>query len=370
MLLIGQQNGDFMNIDTQLIKLYDKKIKQVFVYITSRCQLQCRQCLYKPLLCSKSTDIDFEILQELLSVFKSFGAYKVSFLGGEPTLYHDFKSNKIFTDVLQLCNKIGYKYVRFDTNGQFLPDFLEQKNLTYADEITFSLDGFDRETNDVVRGTGSFDKCLSNIITAVNHGYKVQITMCVHSSVCQSVETGIKNIEKMILFAASLGVSAINFHPILKVGIARDSWIDNTDISPDTWTMVYRAIQEKNCNNEYPISVRLPMRFVEKNTYEQNPDKFSYCPLQLAERVLVMPDGTIKVCAFTIGTPYHIANYDKFNLTLFTGEYSEFSLSKKHIDKKTHCFFQNLNTDGFVPLCMSFKPYQKEIVWNELISGV
>ena len=359
-----------MNIDSQFLKLYDEKIKQVFVYITSRCQLHCRQCLYKPLLCSESIDIDFNILQELLTVFKSLGAYKVSFLGGEPTLYHDSKNSKIFTDVLQLCKTIGYKYVRFDTNGQFLPNFLEQQKLIYADEITFSLDGFDRDTNDVVRGTGSFDKCLSNIINAVNHGYKVQITMCVHRSVCQSVEVGIKNIEKMILFAASLGVSSINFHPILKVGIARDNWIDNTDISPEVWTMVYRAIQKKNSNCEYPISVRLPMRFVEKNLYEQNADKFSYCPLKLAERALVMPDGTIKVCAFTIGTPYHIANYDKSNLTLFTGEYSEFYLSKKIVDAKSHCFFQKLNTNGFMPLCMSFKPYQKEIVWNELISEV
>lgn len=357
-----------MNIDNQLVNFYDKKIKQVFVYITSRCQLQCKQCLYKPLLCSESTDIDFEILHELLTVFKSFGAYKVSFLGGEPTLYHDYKNDKIFTDVLQLCKALGYNYVRFDTNGQFSAAFLEQDQLIYADEITFSLDGFNSDTNDIVRGKGSFDRCFSNIISAVNRGYRVQITMCVHNSICTSVEAGINNIEKMILFAASLGVSAINFHPILKVGIARDNWIDNTDINPNVWVMVYRAIQEKSFNNEYPISVRLPMRFVEKNIYEKNTDKFSYCPLQLAERALVMPDGTIKVCAFTIGTPYHIANYDKSNFTLFTEEYSEFSLSKKIPEKKSHCFFQELAIDGFIPLCMSYKPYQKEIVWNELAS--
>lgn len=362
-----------MNIDNQLIEFYNKKIRQVFVYITSRCQLHCRQCLYKPLLCSESTDIDFEILQKLLTIFESWGAYKVSFLGGEPTLYRDPKSNKIFTDVLKLCKTIGYKYVRFDTNGQFSTDFLEQENLNYADEITFSLDGFNRETNDIVRGKGSFDKCLSNIITAVQHGYKVQVTMCVHSDVCPSVEIGINNIERMISFATSLGVSAINFHPILKVGIARDNWIDNTNISPDVWTTIYRVIQERNSNNAYSISVRLPMRFVDKGIYDQNIDKFSYCPLQLAERALIMPDGTIKVCAFTIGTPYHIANYDESMLTLYTGEYSEYSMCKNHNSMKScesNCLFQKVDSNRFIPLCMSFKPHQKEIVWNELISEV
>ena len=100
------KSGDFMNIDNQLFEYYNNKIKQVFVYITSRCQLHCRQCLYKPLLCSKSTDIDYETLKELLTVFKSLGAYKVSFLGGEPTLYYDQKNNKTFTDVLKICKTI------------------------------------------------------------------------------------------------------------------------------------------------------------------------------------------------------------------------------------------------------------------------
>lgn len=362
-----------MNIDNQLIEFYNKKVRQVFVYITSRCQLHCRQCLYKPLLCSESTDISFEILQELLTVFKSLGAYKISFLGGEPTLYHDFKSNKTFADVLKLCKTIGYEYARFDTNGQFSANFLEQEDLNCADEITFSLDGFNKETNDIVRGKGSFERCLSNIGIAVRHGYKVQITMCVHNDVCPSVEIGITNIERMISFAESLGVSAINFHPILKVGIARDSWIDNTNISPHVWRMIYRAIQERNSNNAYSISVRLPMRFVEKSVYDQNINKFSYCPLQLAERALIMPDGTIKVCAFTIGTPYHIANYDESALILYTGEFSEYSMCKNHNSTKSYesnCLFQKINSNHFVPLCMSFKPHQKEIVWNELISEV
>ena len=360
-----------MNIDSHFIDFYNKIIKQVFVYITSRCQLHCRQCLYKPLLCQKSTDINYETLHKLLFTFKELGAYKVSFLGGEPTLYHDVKYDRSFTDVLKLCKTIGYKYVRFDTNGQFPEKFLEHENLNYADEITFSLDGFSKETNDIVRGNGSFEKCLSNINIAVHLGYKVQITMCVHKEVCSSVETGIKNIEKMIAFAASLGVSSINFHPILKVGIARDSWIDNTNISVDDWVMIYQVMQKRISDNIYPISVRLPMRFAEKNTYKQNIDKFSYCPLQLAERALIMPDGTIKVCAFTIGTPYHIADYDQQSLRLYTGEYSEYSICEEHNNMKTcesNCIFQKIESNRFVPLCMSYKPYQKEVVWNEIIS--
>lgn len=362
-----------MDIDDQLRMFYNGKIRQVFVYITSRCQLHCRQCLYKPLLCPESVDISYETLRELLKTFKKMGAYKISFLGGEPTLYHDCESNKIFTDVLKLCKIIGYRYVRFDTNGQFSKEFFEQKDINCADEITFSLDGYNKETNDIVRGNGSFDRCVANIRTAVQRGHKVQITMCVHNGICTSVDDGINNIEKMISFATSLGVTAINFHPILKVGIARDGWIDNTNISPNTWMMIYRNIQEKNYNNMFSISVRLPMRFVEKSIYNQNIEAYSYCPLQLAERALIMPDGTIKTCAFTIGTPYYTAKYNKSKLTLATGDNSEYFICQKHKNtnlKEANCLFQRVAADYLVPLCMSYKPHQKEIVWNELVAEV
>lgn len=51
-----------MNIDNRVKTYFDNRIKQVFVYITSKCQLSCKQCLYKPLLHSSSSDINFEVL--------------------------------------------------------------------------------------------------------------------------------------------------------------------------------------------------------------------------------------------------------------------------------------------------------------------
>lgn len=116
--------GSLMNFDVRTRTYFDNKIKQVFVYITSRCQLRCRQCLYKPLLCNESTDIDFYILVDLLKEFYKYGAYKVSFLGGEPTLYNDKKNSKDFGDVIEEVKQIGYKYIRVDTNGQFEKNIL------------------------------------------------------------------------------------------------------------------------------------------------------------------------------------------------------------------------------------------------------
>ena len=108
-----------MLTDSRFAAYFSGRLKQVFVYLTSRCQLHCRQCLYKPLLKNDSSDIDYCVLTELMRLFKEYGAYKISFLGGEPTLYHDLNYHKNFYDVVTSAKKLGYRYVRVDTNGQF-----------------------------------------------------------------------------------------------------------------------------------------------------------------------------------------------------------------------------------------------------------
>lgn len=350
-----------MLVDERIKNYYNGHIKQVFVYLTSRCQLRCRQCLYKPLLSNDSTDLSFPVLIDLLEQFYEYGARKVSFLGGEPTIYHDVTHCMNFGDVVFKSKRIGYEYVRVDTNGQFASELLEQEQMILLDEITFSIDGHCAELNDAVRGNGTFAKCVRNIDRAVALGYNVQLTSCVHKISCPTAEVGIKNIHQMILFAQSKGVHTINFHPIIKVGIARDAWIDDTNIDPQIWAEVYRRITENVDNGLYKINVRLPMRFTERDTVIQNKSQYFYCPLKMGERALIMPNGQIKVCAFTIGTSACIGTFTDRTIT-FAKDNNEINQLRRHLDGV--CY--NQTTDGdLIPLCMSFKPHQNEFVWNK-----
>ena len=346
-----------MLFDAEVKKFYKNRIKQVFVYLTNHCQLRCKQCLYKPILDNSSSDLEFSVLLNLLTVFHDFGAFKVSYLGGEPTLYNS--QNKTFSDVVSLSHDLGYEYVRVDTNGQFSKEFLEDKSIRLLNEITFSLDGHDESTNDAVRGLGSFKKCVANIQKAVYEGYKVQITSCIHSKAFSNKESAVENMEKIISFAEELGVDSINFHPILKVGAARDEWISDTDISPALWTEIYKVISDRVQFDEYAINVRIPTRYI--SDYDPTDmDFYNYCPLKMGERALIMPDGQIKVCAFTIGTDYCIARFDKSKIK-FEKHFNE--LDK--LDENRICCNQS-SYDGLEPLCMSFKPNQEELVWNSI----
>ena len=353
-----------MIIDKKVEAYFDKRIKQVFVYITSRCQLHCRQCLYKPLLCSNSSDIDFGQLIEMLRIFHGWGAYKLSFLGGEPTLYYDKINDKRLSDVIVSAKEIGYKYVRIDTNGQFDASFLDDAGINQLDEITFSLDGHNQETNDVVRGMGSFQKCVKNIKRAIGLGYNVQITSCVHKYSCPNAEIGLNKLKDMIRFSQDLGVKSINFHPILKVGIARDNWIDFTNIANYDWSEIYNQMLEVLPWDNDSIKVRIPMRFADSSSVAENREKYHYCPVDMGERALIMPDGQIKVCAFTIGTKECVARYNADEI-IFEKEYNE---TRKIGTLKGNqvCYNQMGNYGDNIPLCMSYKPYQAEMVWKDV----
>lgn len=353
-----------MKIDREIELYFNKRVKQVFVYITSRCQLCCKQCLYKPLLDSTSSDIGYLQLIRLLKVFHEWGAYKLSFLGGEPTLYHDLSCNKRLADIVITAKRIGYKYIRIDTNGQFNSSLLNSEGLQQLSEITFSLDGHDQETNDLVRGSGTFQKCVSNIKNAVKLGYNVQITSCVHKYSCPNAETGLRNIKLLISYAQELGVKSINFHPILKVGIARDHWIDSTEINPSDWMEIYHQMLSIFPWDNDIIKVRIPMRFANQALVANDKEKYYYCPLDMGERALIMPDGQIKVCAFTIGTQECVARYDKDGIY-----YEQYNNELKKIGSLTDnqvCYNQHGEFDGNIPLCMSYKPYQNEIIWKDI----
>jgi len=340
---------------------FNGKVRQIFVYLTSRCQLRCRQCLYKPLLSIEPDDLDFDTLMRLLCKFREYGAFKLSFLGGEPTLYKDEKCGATFSEVVNASKEIGYNYVRVDTNGQFDPVFLSDSKIQRLDEITFSLDGYDEETHDAVRGKGVFLRCISNIKLAVKLGFRVQITTCFHNGLCTDVDTGVKNILRIASLCDEIGVQSFNLHPILKIGAKRDNWIGNTEIEPHLWLEIYHKTLRVLHETSHKVSVRLPMRYVKKGLQNES---HNYCPLKMGERALIMPDGTIKVCAFNIGTSYCLA---KFTANHIEHEQNNNELSKLD-GSKTICCNQSSPND-LCNLCMSYKPQQDEPVWKYINAG-
>jgi MoaA/NifB/PqqE/SkfB family radical SAM enzyme len=342
-----------------------KSLHQVFMYITDRCNLECEQCIYKPSISHFiNEEIALDDALDLLETFRHMGASKVTFLGGEPTLYGHRQGGRPLLDLVARTKKLGFEYLRLDTNGQRTGSFLGEEDFRLLDEIAFSLDGYSPETNDALRGKGTFMRCVDAMRRAIADGYKVTITCCVQKLFLDRRDDGCLKLETMIKFAEELGVAQINFHDLFKVGIPMDTWTGNFAPAPKDWMPVYSEISEKVRSGCFRISVRLPQCFVTKSEFARNPEFYGYCPVKLGERVMVHPNGTIRICSNLICTGYGVARcYDR-RIEWDRSDGNE--LAGHDLSRMTPCTNRSRHRKygDLVPVCFSFKPGQEEHVWQ------
>jgi len=340
-----------MQVAPEFQRYFNGRLHQVFLYITDRCGLRCEQCLYKTTLANREMDLSLAI--EFVNIFREYGAEKLTFIGGEPTMYGASQGNQPLFDVIDEAQKSGYKYIRLDTNGQSSNNILRHPSFQKLDNLSFSLDGHTAEINDSVRGKDTFRKCISMVSSAVDLGYYVSVTSCVHPG-------NLHHIDEMADFCHSLGVRELNLHPLFKMGIDRDDFSGDTDIDPTDWLKTYNQIRSNTVSGRYKIPVRAPQRFIAASDYSTSPETFNYCPVRMGERVLVHPNGEIRICALCIGSPIHIARYncEEVKLVDINSE-----IDKERM-KRQPCMSQVADFGDLKPLCISYKPYQNEYVWK------
>lgn len=344
---------------------YFKCLKQVFIYITDRCNLSCKYCLYKPNLHfhPMATDIDETICKQLMKTFRKMGASKLTLIGGEPSQYMNSNYSEL-NDIINYAKEIDYEYLRLDTNGFFDQNIFNKCDFSKLDEISFSIDSHKAHINDQYRGIGSYKNCVDNIKKSIDLGLNVDVTACIHQGTIGTDSRGNFHVDELIQYASDLGIKRINFHPIFRMGVPRDDWTDNLHIKPHEWIELYSHIQNKVKDGEYPISVRIPKRYLSIEEYYEKPEYYNYCPVKMGERVLVHPNGIIRICALLIGTPYGIARYNKDGIVWDNSTTNETNhRSLNHYP----CMNQTLRPEDMVPLCISFKADQDEFIWDKKI---
>ena len=346
-----------------------QRLHQVFMYVTDRCNLECEQCIYKPSISHFiNEEIPLDDALGLLATFRKLGAGKVTFLGGEPTLYGHRQGSRPLLDLIEGTRALGYEYIRIDTNGQRVSSLLEQASFARLDEVAFSLDGFSAQTNDPLRGKGTFVRAIDAIRKALGLGYFVTVTCCVQKLFLDRDEAGMLNLERMIRFVEGLGVHQVNFHDLFKVGIPMDTWTGNFAPRPQDWVPVYEELSAKVRSGAFGIKVRLPQCFVTKAEFARKPDYYGYCPVKLGERVMVHPNGTIRICSNLICTAFGVATWGEGRIGWERSHANE--LAGHDLDRMTPCTNRSRHRKygDLVPVCFSFKPGQDEYVWNHRLA--
>ena len=308
---------------------FSKNATNVFFHILTNCNLKCKHCYINKKQHGKNT-LPLETIEAWLKVFASKTKNaNVIFLGGEPTLHPDLSL------AIKKAKALGYDSITVDTNGYLFHDILSKIEPDVVDYFSFSLDGVTRETNDIIRGKGSYDNCIAGIKKAILRGFTTSLIYTVS-------QMNLHEIDRIAPLLKDLGVDRFFIQVIgirgksagnsrKKLQVSRKDWLE---IIPDAAQKIARL----------GITVTYPKVFL-------SPDEPFECAARVAENYFIFPNGRVYQCPLCEDFPLHSKVF-KGNLLLDTPKINENDLFELNIpegcvmNKLIQPGNLNYNTDG------------------------
>jgi radical SAM protein with 4Fe4S-binding SPASM domain len=175
------------------------------VEIVGSCNLSCAHCFAAPLP-RAGRPLDLGELDGLFRELAALGSFRLGLTGGEPLLRKDL------LDVLDSATEAGL-HPCLTTNGFMVTDELAralgERELVW---INVSLDGATVESNDRVRGSGSFDRAVEGI-RRLTRWAKVTVAFTITAENAEEVRDCAE-------LADRLGASCAVFRPLYPTGAA------------------------------------------------------------------------------------------------------------------------------------------------------
>ncbi len=150
------------------------KLTVLALNLTNRCNLSCVHCGRDESI-ARLSELPASFFEGVVNDAIELGLEQVNITGGE-----------IFTrkDALPLIQKIAEKglFVSIETNGVLLNPNIINELATLGDSlrISFSMDGFDAKTHDLIRGKGSFEKTMNAINSVADRGINARVISVLH----------------------------------------------------------------------------------------------------------------------------------------------------------------------------------------------
>jgi MoaA/NifB/PqqE/SkfB family radical SAM enzyme len=142
-----------------------RKPKIVVWNVTSKCNMNCGFC-FRP---ARIKEVSTEEALKKIDQFKKQEVTSLVFTGGEPLLRHD-----IVTLIKEAKRKNLFTILH--TNGLLLRKEFVDGIENYLDQINLPLDGYNEETNSLMRMKGHFQRILDCLDLLKNRKIKVIIS--------------------------------------------------------------------------------------------------------------------------------------------------------------------------------------------------
>jgi len=149
--------------------------KIVTVMLTNGCNLSCLHCWPESRSWGTAPPVPAETLKRLIREFARLGVEEICLTGGEPLTHPDWFEILSFT-----CRQSGLTRVRLQTNATLLSD-VDIENLGSIGFkgliVQVSLEGATAQTNDLVRGPGSFEQAFRGLRGLAEAGLGRQVVV-------------------------------------------------------------------------------------------------------------------------------------------------------------------------------------------------
>ncbi len=273
-------------------------LKEVHLDITSKCNLKCLHCYQKPYLSKNTEEMQTADIKCLIDQLAEMNVAKLVISGGEPFLRNDL------LEIIDYAFKKGITVPTIFTNGIVLNDRLARIcSCGKPISLAVSLDGYNEDINDFIRGSGSFKKTmdfLNYILTKQEKGSKAKIVIdtMIHPK-------NFENLREMFLFLSKLGVQR------WRASLPRNqgSFIENQDrlrIEPNKVFLEYEKFIHWYLKEGRKISsmdIQIESFFRTALTKGKEPSLFkkdSCCCEYKKQALAIKPNGDVVACtAFT-----------------------------------------------------------------------
>jgi MoaA/NifB/PqqE/SkfB family radical SAM enzyme len=271
---------------------FSKDATNVFFHILTRCNLKCRHCYINYKQHGKKI-LPIETIRSWLAEMAGLSKHSnLIFLGGEPTLHPDLAA------AVKAAKEMGYASITIDTNGYLFHNILEKVTPDSVDYFSFSLDGAGPDTNDSIRGKGSFKACIGGIRKAVARGFQTSLIYTVSRA-------NIHELHRMPPLLADLKVDRFF---IQVIGLRGKAGTQNTGCMPVT---------RKEWLNTIPEIARITaasgIRAIYPKVYLSPNEPFA-CAGMVANNYFLFPNGRVYRCPLCEDYPIHSLLFQKDKL--------------------------------------------------------
>ena len=218
---------------------FGRSIDYMRISVTDRCDLRCKYCMPEEGIkkVDKSKILNYEEIMRVCSVAIELGINKFKITGGEPLVRYDLM--KLLRGMKALP---GCEEVTMTTNGQLLPQYIDEIADIGIDGINISLDTLKPERYRDITRVGDLSKTLEAIDLCIEKGIKTKLNCLLQKDFNED------EIKDLTDFALGKDID-IRFIELMPIGVADAERGLSNEETMHCIKDIYPEIQEDHRNH-------------------------------------------------------------------------------------------------------------------------